>query len=164
MSLVWTKSDKIGSRIIRWCTGSNSSHMAWVMDNRIVFHSTFSRGVHLLWLHNFLSINQCTNRLDFNLPLDSEERLYSALIRLESKGYDYGAFIYLGFRYLLYGVFKTPLPDSNKWSSSNRFICLELAKALEVIGFYVPPLDTTDPEGLYKYIKDNYGHISNTRT
>lgn len=159
MSLVWTKSDKIGSKLIRWCTGSSSSHMAWIMDSRIVFHSTFSRGVHLTWLHNFLNINQVVHRIDFDLTLPDEESIYQSLIYLESRGYDYGAFFYLGFMYLKYKIFGTPLPPKNKWSSSNRYICLEMAKSLKVIGLEIPYLDSTDPEGLYKYIKDKYGHI-----
>jgi hypothetical protein len=154
ISVIWTKSDLIGSRLICWCTNTPSSHFAIVLDSRLVFQSTLSKGVHLSWLHNFLYINTIVHRIDLKATPVQEEAIYQRMIDLEDRPYDYPALIYMGYRYLLYKVMRTPLPVKNRLGSPRADICIELAKVLEVIGVRMPSLDTATPESLYYYIKD----------
>ena len=164
ISVVWTSSDKVGSRLIRWATGAAASHVAFVLDSRLVMHSTFSKGVHLQWLQNFLKGRDIIYRIDFiSMPLKLEEAVYLELISTESRNYDFGAFIYLSYRYVLHKWFKRPLPKTNNMASSNADICLELLSALNAAGIELPRLDTSHPEDIYWYLKEHYdGNIPYT--
>jgi len=154
ISLVWTKSDKIGSKAIMWSTGTDCSHFAFVLDSRLVFQSTFTKGVHLSWLHNFLHINTVVHRIDLNIDAAAEERIYLKLIDAEDRPYDFMALLYLGWRYLLHKIILEPLPDKNRLAVNRADMCIELAKALEAIGLTMPILDTATPQSLYLYLKD----------
>ena len=154
ISLVWTKSNKIGSKAIMWASNTDCSHFSFVLDSRLVFQSTFSKGVHLSWLHNFLMINTVVHRLDIKLSAEREELIYQRLIAADDRPYDFMALIYLAYRFLLHKVILEPLPTKNKLGSTRADMCIELAKALEVIGVTVPNLDVATPQSLYLFLKD----------
>lgn len=154
ISLVWTKSNKIGSKAIMWASNADCSHFGFVLDSRLVFQSTFSKGVHLAWLPNFLQINTVVHRIDLNIDQAAEERIYLKLIEADDRPYDWTALIYLAYRFLLHKVVLEPLPTKNKLGSTRADMCIELARALEAIGVVVPSLDTATPQSLYLYLKD----------
>lgn len=154
ISLVWTKSAKIGSRAIMWATNAQCSHFGLVLDSRLVFQSTLSKGVHLSWLYNFLHVNTVVYRIDLKITAEDEEKIYQRLIQAEDRPYDWMALIYLAYRYLLHKAWHEPLPTRNKLGSPRADICIELAKALEVIGVPMPSLDTATPQSLYYYLRD----------
>lgn len=143
-----------------WASNTPCSHFAFMLDTKIVFQSTFSKGVHLSWLQNFLSINTVVHRIDLSLPLETEEKIYLCMIGREGKPYDFVSLIYLSYRFLKHKLFNTPLPSRNKLANSHADVCVELASCLEIIGVAMPSLDTVTPESLYLYLKDKLNDFS----
>jgi hypothetical protein len=94
------------------------------------------------------------HRIDLKIDANAEELIYQRLIDAEDRQYDFMALLYMSYRYLLYKIVRTPLPTRNKLSSTHHDMCIELAKALEVIGVPMPSLDTATPQSLYLYLKD----------
>lgn len=102
MSLVWTKSNKLGSKLIRDMTKSKSSHMAWFLDEHLVFHSNH-KGCHPEWKERFLKENEIVFQIDLDLlSLPEEEELYLELLRYDGLPYDNGALIYQGLAWIGY--------------------------------------------------------------
>ena len=153
ISLIFTYSDKIGSRLIRDISKSKTSHMAWLLDEKLVFQSNFS-GVHPLWRGRFEKENVIHYKIDLDmLTLPEEESLYLALLsKYDGRSYDYGALFYQGFAWLAYRLKIARLSTANKWSSKSKFLCVELAKPLAPFGIILPDLESITPDNLYKYL------------
>jgi hypothetical protein len=153
ISIVFTFSDKIGSIAIRDLTKSKTSHMAWVLDGRLVFHSNH-KGCHVQWIQNFLNENVIAKRIDLDmLTLEQEEQLYLEIIKYDGQKYDWGALYGQGLQWILskigYGLNKKVI----KWGSKHRYLCLELAKPLEKFNIELPDLEHIIPDELFAYLK-----------
>lgn len=115
MKILFTRSDKIGSKLIRAVLQEDCSHTALQWDDLII-HSTFA-GVHITPSAEFLAINQIMHSVD--IPEDIH-KLTTAITNGINRPYDVGAFIYLGLKkYLPF------LPKKNLWQSSGMYLCTE---------------------------------------
>lgn len=135
VTFLFTKSGKIGSKLIRWGLNESSSHFAIGFDldksNRgVVFHSHFT-GLSIAWAADFLQSNVVVKRLVPALPLRgaSEERLYQAVVRDYGKPYDLRAFVFFGWRAVLWKLFRRPFPKTNPLNTSGM-ICTEVAESI----------------------------------
>lgn len=162
ISLLFTKSNKIGSRIIRWGYGGETSHFAIGFDNKIVFHSHFG-GPRIDWQSDFLRSNKVVYKLEVLAGLRLEDKVY---MRISEKprfiGYDYGALFYSALVQLFRKVFpSSKRPSKNLWSSSVRAVCLEMADYLEPLVGRIDNLDTMFPDELYFILSERLkdGHI-----
>lgn len=153
VSLLWTKSKLPASKAIRWLTKERVSHFAFVLDNKIVFHSNFV-GANLNWFKAFSKSAETVYRIDLDwLSKDQEDSIYNELYRkFDGDGWDFGAALYLIFWRITHPGPLT-LPTRNLWSSSRHALCIELAEVLKVIGVTLPSLDTLLPERLYFEVK-----------
>lgn len=161
ISLMFTRSNKIGSKLIRWGYMGETSHFAIGFDDKIVFHSHFG-GPRVDWHHEFISKNELVYSIYLDLALELEEKIYS-LIRSKQKfsGYDYGALFYAALSTLLSRLFMSGRFDRNLWASSRRALCLEMAEYLEPITGKIQDLDTMFPDELYFLLKDKlHGNLS----
>lgn len=151
ITLLFTKSGKIGSRIIRWGYGGKTSHFAIGLDNRISFESTFG-GTKVDWLESFYERAEPVYfiLLDF-LTLEEEELIYRELIQTKrDKGYDYLGLLYLSLKAIFYKIIgKTMVTGSNPWADANRYLCVEIAACLYVIGLKIENLSSILPDDLY---------------
>jgi hypothetical protein len=153
ISIVFTHSDKIGSILIRDLTQSQTSHMAWLLDGKLVFHSNH-KGCHVEWIKNFLDVNVIIKRIDLDmLTLEEEEKLYLEILKYDGKKYDHGAFWFQGFCWIASKIGFKGRPTVNKWGSKYRYLCLELAKPLEIFGVKFPDLETIIPDDLFYFMK-----------
>lgn len=154
ISIVWTKSDLPISRLIRFLARESVSHMAIVIDNKIVFHSNFY-GAHLKWLTSFLKRSEVVYELSLDLTFDEEERIYQRLIhQFDEQPYDWGAIAYWFYAMLRHRITGWALPKSNPWGSDRGFLCVELAECLDVLGLDLSDLDMVTPEALYFTLKE----------
>lgn len=135
MRLLWTRSPKIGSRLIRWGLGEKASHFAVVFDDRpggygLVFHSKFT-GVGLEWWGHFQKHNEVVYQITPDTTLESEEALYQEILsRYYGSRYDTKALLYWAWRTILKKLFGWPIPPRNAWGDEGAYLCTELAEAL----------------------------------
>jgi len=134
MKLLWTKSNKIGSKLIRWGTNSESSHFCVLFDDKpggygIVFHSQFT-GVNIKWFGEFQRSNTIVKCLSPKLKIN-EEALYQILVsNYYGKPYDNLAFLYWTLSVLAHKVFGTDFPTHNQWGDREAFLCTEIGQDL----------------------------------
>ena len=114
MRILFTKSGKIGSRLIRLVTGEPISHCAVYSDDGYILHSTFTGPV-LETFEEFTGKNTIVYSVKVaDIPLDVRN--------YRGAGYDYTAFFWLALRYLM--------PDYVKKQDirqlSGAYLCTEL--------------------------------------
>jgi len=154
ISVVFTRSKLPGSKLIRWLYGGLSSHMAIVLDDRLVFHSNFS-GTQLKWLSSFMKKNEFVFQSDlYWLIPEEEELIYQRLIKYDEKKYDFKAGLYLLFAGLFNRILGTKIPKSNPWSDKRAYLCIELIEVLSVIGLSIGHLDIMFPDHVYYQLRD----------
>jgi len=130
MKIVFTISKHPISRFISWGLGEPVSHTAFVFDDKFVIHSSLF-GVELAWLNTFKKKSDILFDLDYDLPLEKEEEVWTSLIdHFDQNSYDFGAFAYFIWRGILKKFFKVPFPPTNKWGSSKEFLCTEVIDIL----------------------------------
>lgn len=155
ISLVWTKNNSVLSRFIRWIFGEPCSHFAYLLDEKLVFHSNLV-GVHLTWFDWFKDKNELVHRVDLDLTLPEQEELYLKILKLFRSGkYDYGAMFYFGISGLLHKIFGRTMPSKNAWGSENAWMCEELFLPLSEQIQLPASLDIITPERLYLLVVDS---------
>lgn len=132
MKFLWTTSDKIGAKLIRWGLDSDCSHFAICFDEDIggiVFHSQ-GKGAKLEWLSEFLKNNTVVHALCFKTPLtlQDEEDIYRRLVNsYSSDRYDYPAIGWWAWRAFLKKAFNIPIGSHNRWQQRGMSLCTNLA-------------------------------------
>jgi hypothetical protein len=119
MQILFTRSNKIGSKIIRWGLGEPVSHAAIRYDDYVV-HS-YMHGVTMTHISEFLKHSEVvyTVTIPNNVP-----RLFRLFLRTSTASYDIGALLYLT---LHFGLRKMgiPSPKKNLWQTSGMYLCTE---------------------------------------
>jgi hypothetical protein len=116
--VLFTRSNLLGSRIIRAVTGEEVSHCAILLSNTGVIHAT-PTGSAVVPLSEFKKVNTLVYLIA--IPRDTAIRVDFA----RNKSYDWGAFCYLGLRLLLRKV-GIRLPKKNLWQTTGMYLCTEL--------------------------------------
>ena len=87
MKILFTTNKTWAARIIRYATSSPISHVALLLDEPIVAHSTMvGFGANLMWYGEFLEHNQIVESLPL---LGDHGQLIKRLAISSTKGYDY---------------------------------------------------------------------------
>lgn len=121
MKVLFTKSNLIGSRIIRWATGEDVSHCA-LQWGPIVIHAALL-GVEIWAYENFLDVHEV--KYEFELPQKDDADSLANLVKKQGSAYDYTAVLWLGLSFLFKKVTGRLLPGPNKWASKRAFCCTE---------------------------------------
>jgi hypothetical protein len=155
VKLLWTKSDLVLSKGIRYIFREDSSHFAFIFDddNRLVFHSNLI-GAHVMWSEKFLSQCEVVFSIDLKISQQDQDDIYEKLPKLQNSNYDFGAFLYLGWRGILKFIFNIPLPNTNAWAKKDAYLCTEMASLFRK--YLKDPnvdLGMTTPDKLYKMFK-----------
>lgn len=138
MKFLFVKSNKWGSRLIRWALRDESSHFAVCFDEQakgsgIVFHSVGSGAV-LEWFGAFRKTHTLVSALSFKAPLilSDEESIYQGMLaEYSGEGYDFKAVLFWAWRALLLRFFGKPLPAKNYWAAAGYNLCTGLAGGLK---------------------------------
>ena len=130
MKLIWTKNNQPLSIAIRSTLKEPVSHFGIVFDNGIVFHSNLL-GTHIEWYGSFIKKCDTVYSIDYTMSLEEEEAVYLNILNTyDGVGYDYGALFYFAYRGLLYKIANIEFPKTNKFQSSSKLLCTELAGCL----------------------------------
>jgi hypothetical protein len=134
---IFTKSDLIGSKAIRWGTKRNGqkidetpSHFGILFMDRWVLHSNFANGVHIEPYYFFKQRNETVSAFHNCICKLSHIECQLMLDQLTKKAwgakYDFLAVIYFTYRILLKKMFGFKMPDKNRWEQKNKWFCNEL--------------------------------------
>lgn len=134
MIFLFTKSNTIGSKLIRWGLDDEVSHFALIDTRRpsinsMVLHSTLKKGVHITGIRQFLQHNEVVYAWGTKGGTNKEHmqyfsRLHTALYR---KDYDIKGVSFLAASVIVcIKVLGTELPSENKWADKKDFYCSEV--------------------------------------
>jgi len=162
---LFTKSGKIGSKLIRWGLHEDSSHFAIGFDigpdNRgVIFHSHF-HGLRIDWAADFLSKNEVVYNLTpvFSLKLEAEERLYQSVVKNYGSRYDFKGFIFFTLAAIGQRFFGRKVRKTNPWGDRKDLLCTEVAEQMrhelqDIFGVTVPETNgVLSPDRLYFLLK-----------
>lgn len=154
VSLIWAKSSKPLSVIIRKLSNADCSHFAICFDRRVVFHSDL-QGVHICWLETFQASHEVVHQIEMPpLSLISEEEIYQKAIAITGRLYNFPGLLYFGYRLLLKRLFNLPIPNTNALGSASADMCMEVSSVLDPVIPIDPKLSMTTPHELYVYVKE----------
>lgn len=130
MKLVWTKSKTPLSLFIRWMTGEDCSHFAFVFEgpgrSGLMFESNLL-GTHPAFFKTSLKTHEIVHEKDIDLTVEQEDAVWDLVVeRYDGKPYDFGGALYLGIKKLMHKLFNSTIPTENKWSSQGKFFCDEI--------------------------------------
>lgn len=143
MKLIWTKSNSSLSIFIRFLTGEDCSHFAFVFDSPaggLMFESN------LLGTHpKFYKTAQkhCTIVHELAIPMDvgTEDKIWDLIVdQYDGKGYDFLGALYLGWRCFIKRMLGISKPVNNKWSKPELLYCDELYDVIQASGRSLPQL------------------------
>jgi hypothetical protein len=136
MIFLFTTTNKVGSRLIRWGLDEPASHFAPVYSicpkrtKGLIFHSDFG-GFQLDWLQGYLKTVNVVKAIE-PIVLSKEDEHYitqKIITKLYGKGYDIPAFIYFTYRAALRKLLTKPLPPINEWNTDD-ILCTGIADYL----------------------------------
>lgn len=156
MRIVFTRSNKIGSRIIRAVTGESVSHVAVLMPDNSVAHMAFT-GLTQQSATSFIREHEIVAHVEVATdPTIAVARLV-AFRQQHSRLYDYTALLYLGVMLLyhrLTGVPHHPI-YRNRWQKKSMDLCTEFA--CWMLGREVNSVIT--PGQLLKELRENETYV-----
>ena len=124
VTILFTKKDKWGSKLIRKVTGEPVSHCAILKGLKVIHSSWEKGGVTQESFFDFGGENQIVYHVD--IPIKNHEEFIKLLDKTYNKPYDILGFIYLGLRLL----FPSVAPKANLWQITGMFLCTEFVTYL----------------------------------
>lgn len=136
MRHLFTKSKKIGSKIISWGLNQDCSHYAlqffeWKGDESLVVESRWPHGIRIVRYKDFLAHNTIVHELWCNTELNDGILFPEVCRRLLGVKYDVAAMAYWFVVRLRQIWFGTPLPKYNRWGSDTHAYCCEILFMLD---------------------------------
>lgn len=125
MILRFCRSNKIGSKIIRWLTGSDYSHVIPIVDG-VFFQAKMFDGVIVSGRQKAMEGQDECCDIDLGFTEEQDIKAIEFLQNQVGKPYDYG------------GAAAIPLIKTEGWQSSNKWFCSEIAYAAMVMAGYEP--------------------------
>lgn len=124
IELCFTKSNTVGSHLIRSTLEEPVSHVCLMVENAVI-HSNFY-GVHVDFKKRFLTKNTVVYRIPLEFKFkDLQERL-EYLMQFYSK-YDWSGFCYFAWRAVLRKLLNIPFPHKNLLNNRKAYLCTEFA-------------------------------------
>lgn len=131
---VFTRNKKIGSRLIAAASNRlldgrlarTPSHCGILIDegvNIYVLDSTLTAGVRYIDIADFVKENEILYTVRLKI---TPEEVYKAIPDLKGKGYDWLGLAYFAAKIASHLLFKTKIPNDNKWESDKKYFCNEL--------------------------------------
>jgi hypothetical protein len=116
---------------LRYFTGEKSSHLAVVFDDKLVVQSNFLNQT-LAYYPTFLKHQTLVEEANYKFTKSLEEEIYLELMdTLGEVEYDYKALLFDCVMYIANKIIKTPLPKKNPLNDKNKYLCIEIACALD---------------------------------
>lgn len=134
---LFSKNKKIGSYLIRFGSYLISktkinykiipSHVAVLIDDTYVIESVMHGGVRIIPYNKWLEVNIEIHKLDAKTITEHPKDL---MFEMWGKKYDFKGILYFTCCIIKNKIFKTPLPEINKWEQENCYFCTEFASRI----------------------------------
>lgn len=121
MNILLTKNNSLPSRIIRWLTKEDASHIA-IESHGLVVHANFL-GVVVSSKESFEDISTIVESSHIDTSPDKLLRFIGEYVGTGK--YDFGGLLYCGLRIFL-RLFGIRIPKKNLWQMTGMFMCTEL--------------------------------------
>lgn len=136
---VFSRNKKCGSKLIAWASAlfpnhitnlknGAPSHVAILLNETIIIESTLTTGVRMLPYNKWKQINEELYKID---RTGKGECVKCLLFEVWGKKYDWFGILYFTYQMIKHLIFKSNLPDKNKWEREEYFFCTEFAARLE---------------------------------
>jgi hypothetical protein len=141
-SYLFSKNNKIGSKLISWSSGLFKkditelsgripSHVAVLINECLVIESTLGTGVRIIPYNKWKEINEELFKIDCIQSYDDlEDKKKELLFEMWGKKYDWWGILYFTKCMLSKYFFNIPLPSKNKLEREDYFFCTEFAARL----------------------------------
>jgi hypothetical protein len=137
---LFSRNKKCGSKLISWSSKLFTSHVknvdplkipshvAVLIDETYVIESTLTTGVRIIPYNKWKLINEEL----YKIPKAGKGECHKCLLfEVWGKKYDWFGIGYFMYQITKHLLFKTELPNKNKWERENYFFCTEFAARLE---------------------------------
>lgn len=163
MKLIWTKSDLILSKFIRFGLKTDCSHFALVFNSPaggLMFESNLL-GTHPKFFKTALKHMTIVHEIDVLLPVEIENQIWDIVVdRYDDEPYNFKGFLYFCWRGFLKRFLGIPFPMKGLYDRSNGDLCVEVYKALTDAGV-MPDLNIdlsiTSPHDLFLKLRELHG-------
>lgn len=151
--------------MIRWGTGSKSSHFAAVFYEEtvpIVMQSNFL-GVDFQSGKMFFSQAEVVQQINYNMTQKEEDAIFDSIVEtMVGEGYDWPALAFFAKCVVEKKLFNMPFPEKNEWAKSDKALCVEMAYSFpdEIIPKKIKDMDLSMvyPEQLIGLIVKEMGY------
>lgn len=146
MKLIWTKTNTPFSAMIRFLTGDDCSHFAFVFTSKVsglMFESNLL-GTHPKFYKTALKHCTVIHEIDVPLSIEEEDEIWDLIVeKYDNKPYDFLGAFYLGIRRFFTRVFGSRPMTRNLLADKNSFFCNELYEIL----CHIPEFPVIDVSG-----------------
>lgn len=140
MRFLFTKSNLLGSKTIRWGLGQDCSHVAFEVTpsgfaDPVVIESRLDRGVFAHDLPGLLKVNEIVHSLRLVAPNPAfEDALFESLIKnAVGRKYDRKAFFFWIGAAIAKRALGRSMPTKNPWGTRRDHLCVEVIRGSERI-------------------------------
>jgi hypothetical protein len=126
MKLLFVRSNKLGSRIIRWGLGEPVSHVA--VDIPAGIYHSYGTGIIKSSRDAFHAVYTVHRSLEISFPETLQQaatELFESYVSPHD-GYDYPALAFFAFRAMLKKLLRVPFPKTNRLQVIESFLCTEI--------------------------------------
>ena len=95
------------------------------MNDELVVESTFNNGVRIIPYKHWLEINEELHRIPCELKHRASKHMTTELTKVWGKKYDWKGVMFFALSYIKLILFRTPLPEKNKWQRDTHYFCTE---------------------------------------
>ena len=135
IDVLFSRNEKIGSKLISWGTSHLSSfektpsHVALLINNRWVHESTLDTGIRVLTYEKWKEINEEVYKHEY--PIEYSYDQIKAMYRdLKGRKYDWVGVLYFTWFVGMSKLFGGSIPKINKWEDPNKYFCCEVVGEL----------------------------------
>jgi len=129
---LFSRNKKIGSKLIAWASKyenldveNRPSHVALLINEKMVVESVFGSGVRIVPYYKWLEINEELYKLECEQGDRPSTEIVSEMMDLWGKPYDWYGIAYFAYRFIRLILFKEKLPEHNPWERSSHLFCVE---------------------------------------
>lgn len=151
MRIVFTRSDNLFSRFIRFSTGENVSHVAIRFSDGVYAHSNFL-GVRFEAEEQFEKDNEIVGVCQYPADSAREKQLHNIIHMYQGRSYDFLACLYILLNLLVRRITGYMIPGPNRWANRKLFICTELVSQV-ILGEHDSLIT---PAKLFYKLKEKY--------
>jgi len=139
---LFSNRNKWGSKLIAWasskqtgCFDEYPSHVAVLINEKLVVESVFGRGVRIIPYTKWKQINNEVYKIPCTQKTRSSQEITDEIDRIWGRPYDWKGIMFFTWAFLGFIIFNKPMPKKNKWQRNSHFFCTEFAGRIAGVNY-----------------------------